>query len=151
MARLPLGTHGLYVPNIKVWNNFYAQVREILIDGFKLEGSVEDLLFDNPKAECIECGTSLVRVPTDVRNPYFMSAVIYCPRFEHVGHSKVGWVEVWPDGWSYMSPEKRMALSVDEKIDLMFKHSDPRIRECYGRFGVQISDEPKPMYVHRSR
>lgn len=166
MTQLPLGRHGLYLPSIKVWNDFFEKMQKTLEEGFKISGSIEDLFLENSDCVCSECGTKLIRIDSGINNGYFYSAMICCPSYKLNNHSKIGWIEMWPDlNVMLDSPNFPLTpLTSDERDANRFMLSDPRIRECFDRpsfiafelYNLLAREQkkkemtrPEPAYVHK--
>src|SRR3989338_1844467 len=172
LGKLPLGDHGLPIPDIRILNEITADVFERDISGrgsLVLLGHLEDYLLDNRDGDCRNCGSELVRVaiqPEDLTD-YFQSGLIICPNsyIEGERHPFEFWLEVWPNAFLLDEDRPKGKRSyqqfMEEYLDFTFRYSNPTVRRCHDSINLvhhflsalekEIPDDeltfPEPDYV----
>lgn len=153
----PKGTHGFYLPTIKIWNMFADTISRGMDPAYILRGSIEDLVLGRGTGNCWHCPEELIRQQVQ-HNNYFAGGIIYCPEAKNgKDHPKEYWIEVWPDKPAIL---KRGQLPLDQhelsqNLVEMFELSHPIIKPCYSeaailahRFIGAFKMESDPAYRH---
>jgi hypothetical protein len=148
---------------IDILNQFYEEVSSMGFVSVRIEGSIDELLRENPRATCTDCGKSLVREQYDFRNGRYVGGIIRCLDYDQQSHQRVGWLEIWQIHESKDPSVNNQPESREDMFRRFFIGSDPRIKECYGidvldwhelfkqkanEQGMAWPESPNPSYIH---
>lgn len=176
LRKLPLGDHGLPVPDIRILNEIADDVigRDFLQYGLQpiFRGHLDDYVLDGGDGNCGTCDSELVRVvvePDAGGVNYFQAGLIICPNAYIDGerHPFEFWLDVWPHAAFILERTKpRGKINYSEVkreiADLTFRYSNSTIRRCYDPINLTYHfmnaaiegtpngelSFPEPDYVH---
>ena len=144
----PQDIHGYRLPNIEIWNKYFAFAKEEISEGWEL-GALDELLIENPSGICSDCGENLIRIEGITSSPLFRSGLIYCPNTgkDHPQKKKT-WLEIWPDANSKLNHNEQLRLPSNAYTRGLWMLSNPIIKECYSDFVNILIGKPTPVFTH---